>query len=202
MWLCTNCRHLEMTPARPERCPLCGAASDKLVEYSDPKIKGSLTIKNLQEGFAAESKANIRDLAFAFKAEQEGFPSIAGLFRAIAESEAVHAFHHLRLLGVIADTQENLQAAFERENYATNAYPDFIRSAEDEGNSAVATVFGYHRDVERGHAKLYEKALDRLMDPQGVEYYVCSVCGYVAVGAAPDVCPICGAPMDKFRRID
>jgi rubrerythrin len=201
MWLCSNCRHLEIAEVKPEHCPVCGALPDKLVEYSSSKIKGSRTLKYLQEGFAGESKANIRDLAFAFKAEQEGFPAIAGLFRAIAESEAVHAFHHLRLLGVIADTQENLQAAFEKENYATTAYPDFIKAAEEEGNTGAATIFGYHRDVERGHAKLYEKALDRMMDPQGVDYYVCSVCGYVAVGSAPDECPICGAPKDKFHRV-
>jgi rubrerythrin len=201
MWLCSNCRHLEMSEAKPELCPVCGAAPDKLVQYENNKIKGTHTLKNLQAGFAAESKANIRDLAFAMKAEQEGFPAIAGLFRAVAESEAIHAFHHLRLLGVMADTQENLQAAFERENYATDAYPDFIKEATEEGNQGVATIFGYHRDVERGHAKLYEKALDRLMDSQGVDYYVCSVCGYVSVGSAPDECPICGAPKDKFRRV-
>ncbi len=202
MWLCSNCRHLEIAEHKPEHCPVCGAAPDKLVEYKNDKIKGTKTLKNLQEGFAAESKANIRDQAFAIKADQEGYPAIAGLFRAIAESEAVHAFHELRLLGVIADTQENLQAAFERENLATETYPEFIKDAGDEGNNAVATIFGYHRDVERGHAKLYEKALDRLMDPAGVDYYVCSVCGYVSVGLAPDECPICKAPKDKFRRID
>lgn len=202
MWLCVHCRHLEISDVKPERCPVCGAGSDKFIEYISSKIKGTETVKRLQQGFEAESKANIRDLAFAFKAEQEGFPGIAGLFRAVAESEAVHAFHYLRLLGVIADTQENLQAAFERENYATDAYPDFMKTAETEGNPAVSKIFSYHRDVERGHAKLYEKALDRMMDPAGVEYYVCSVCGYVAVGTAPDECPICNAPKDKFRRID
>jgi rubrerythrin len=202
MWFCTHCRHLEISDVKPERCPVCGATGDKIVAYDNPKIKGTKTMKNLQEGFEAESKANIRDMAFAIKAEQEGFPAIAGLFRAIAESEAVHAFHHLRLLGVIADTQENLAAAFERENFATDAYPQMIKDAEEDGNRGVSTIFGYHRDVEKGHAKLYEKALDRLMDPAGVDYYVCSVCGYVSVGMAPDECPICGAPKDKFRKID
>ena len=202
MWLCTNCRHLEIDDKKPEHCPVCGAPAEKIIQYENPKIKGTKTLKDLQEGFAAESKAHLRDLAFAFKADQEGLPQIAGLFRAIAESEAVHAFHHLRLLGVIADTQENLQAAFERENYARDEYPEFIKDANDEGNSAVATVFGYHRDVERGHARLYEKALDRMLDPQGVEYYVCEVCGYVSVGVLPDECPICGAPKDKFKRIE
>jgi len=202
MWLCTHCRHLEISEQKPERCPICGAGPDKFVRHESSKIKGSLTLKNLQEGFTAESKANIRDQAFAIKAEQEGFPAIAGLFRAVAESEAIHAFHHLRLLGAIADTQENLQAAFERENYATDTYPEFIKTATEEGNAQVATIFSYHRDVEKGHAKLYEKALDRMMDPEGVDYYVCSVCGYVSVGVAPDECPICNAPKDKFRRID
>ena len=202
MWLCIHCRHLEISETKPERCPVCGAGADKFVEYTGSKIKGTDTIKRLQEGFEAESKANIRDLAFAFKAEQEGLSVIAGLFRAVAESEAVHAFHYLRLLGVIADTQENLEAAFERENYATDAYPGFVKTAEEEGNPAVARMFGFHRDVERGHAKLYKKALDRMLEPEGVEYYVCSVCGYVAIGSAPDECPICNAPKDKFRRID
>ncbi len=202
MWFCTHCRHLEISDVKPERCPICGATGDKIVAWENPNIKGRKTLKNLKAGLDAESKANIRDMAFAIKAEQEGYPAIAGLFRAIAESEAVHAFHHLRLLGVIADTQENLQAAFERENYATESYPEMIRDAEEEGNKSVSTIFGYHRDVEKGHARLYEKALDRIMDPQGVDYYVCSVCGYVSVGVAPDECPICGAPKDKFRKID
>ncbi|MCX6004819.1 MAG: rubrerythrin family protein, partial [Chloroflexi bacterium] len=65
----------------------------------------------------------------------------------------------------------------------------------------IATIFGYHRDVEREHAKLYEKALDRMLDPEGVDYYVCEVCGYVAIGSAPDNCPICNAPKDKFRKV-
>lgn len=202
MWFCTHCRHLEISDVKPERCPICRATGDKIVAWENPNIKGRKTLKNLKAGLDAESKANIRDMAFAIKAEQEGYPAIAGLFRAIAESEAVHAFHHLRLLGVIADTQENLQAAFERENYATESYPEMIRDAEEEGNKSVSTIFGYHRDVEKGHARLYEKALDRIMDPQGVDYYVCSVCGYVSVGVAPDECPICGAPKDKFRKID
>ncbi len=202
MWLCTHCRHLEFSEQKPERCPICGAGADKFIKHESSRIKGARTLKNLQTGFEAEAKANIRDLAFAIKADQEGFPAIAGLFRAVAESEAIHAFHHLRLLGAIADTQENLQAAFERENYASDAYPEFIRTANEEGDNSVATIFSYHRDVEKGHARLYEKALDRMMDPQGVDYYVCSVCGYVSVGTAPDECPVCGASKDKFRRIN
>jgi rubrerythrin len=201
MWMCTNCRHLEVTETKPEHCAICGADAGKIIQYEAPKVKGSKTLKHLQEGFAAESKAQVRDLAFAIKAEQDGYPQLAGLFRAIAESEGVHAFHHLRFLGAVADTQENLQAAFERENFARDTYPEFIKDANEEGNPAIATIFGYHRDVEREHAKLYEKALDRMLDPEGVDYYVCEVCGYVAIGSAPDNCPICNAPKDKFRKV-
>ncbi|MCX6004616.1 MAG: rubrerythrin family protein, partial [Chloroflexi bacterium] len=91
MWMCTNCRHLEVTETKPEHCAICGADAGKIIQYEAPKVKGSKTLKHLQEGFAAESKAQVRDLAFAIKAEQDGYPQLAGLFRAIAESEGVHA---------------------------------------------------------------------------------------------------------------
>lgn len=201
MWMCTNCRHLEVTAERPERCPVCGATADKFAKYEAPQIKGVKTLQNLQNGFVAESKAHMRDLAFALKAEQEGYLQIAKLFRAIAESEGVHAFHHIELLDAVANTQENLQAAFERENLAKQAYPGFIRDAEEEDNTAAANTFSFHRDVEREHAKLYEKALEHMLGPEVSDYYVCSVCGYVSDGTLPDQCPICGAPQKAFKRI-
>lgn len=201
MWMCTNCRHLEVTVERPERCPVCGVPAEKFAKYEASQVKGTRTLHNLQNGFVAESKAHVRNLAFALKAEQEGYSQIAKLFRAIAESEGVHAFHHLQFLDAVANTQENLQAAFERENLARKAYPDFIREANDEGDSIIATIFSYHRDVEREHAKLYEKALEHMLAAKESEYYVCSVCGYVADGVIPDQCPICGASSEQFRRI-
>jgi rubrerythrin len=201
MWRCTNCHHVEFTADKPQRCPVCGAEAGKLVLHEVAGIKGTRTLKNLKTGFVAESQAHLRNLVFAMKAEQESYPQVARLFRAIAEAEAVHAFNHFRLLGAMSDTQDNLESAFERENLAASTYPQFIREANEEGNTSVATALGYSRDVEKGHAKLYKKAQAHMMADEEAEYYVCQVCGYVSDGVLPDVCPICGAPREKFRKV-
>lgn len=201
MWKCTNCHHVELATDKPERCPLCGAEAEKLIPHEVAGIKGTKTLKNLKAGFVAESQAHQRNLAFAIRAEEEGYSQVAKLFRAIAEAEGIHAFNHLRLLGAVAGTQENLETAFERENLASSTYPQFIREANEEENAAVATIFGYSRDVERGHAKLYEKALEHMLGDVDTEYYVCGVCGYVSDGELPDQCPICGAPRERFRKV-
>ena len=201
MWKCTNCHHVEIATDKPERCPLCGAEAGKLVSHEVPGIKGMKTLKNLKDGFIAESQAHQRNLAFAIKAGEEGYRQVAKLFRAIAEAEGIHAFNHLRLLSAVASTQENLETAFERENLASETYPKFIREANEEDNAHVARIFSYSRDVERGHAKLYEKALEHMLGDVETEYYVCGVCGYVSDGELPEQCPICGAPREKFRKI-
>lgn len=201
MWKCNNCHHVELAADKPERCPLCGAEAEKLVSHEVLGIKGMKTLKYLKAGFIAESQAHQRNLAFAIKAEEEGYPQVAKLFRAIAEAEGIHAFNHLRLLGAVASTQENLETAFERENLASSTYPQFIKEANGEDNAHVARIFGYSRDVERGHAKLYEKALEHMLGDVETEYYVCGVCGYVSDGDLPEVCPICGASRERFKRV-
>jgi len=201
MWSCTNCHHVEFTADKPLRCPVCGAEAEQLVPHEVSGMKGTKTLMNLKTGFVAESQAHLRNLVSAMKAEQESYPQVARLFRAIAEAEAVHAFNHFRLLGAVSSTQENLESAFERENLAASTYPQFIREANDEGNTSVATILGYSRDVEKGHAKLYKKALTHMMGGEETEYYVCQVCGHVSDGSLPDVCPICGAPKEKFRKV-
>ena len=201
MWKCTNCHHVELTEDRPLHCPVCGTDAEKLVPHDVPGIKGTKTLGNLKAGFVAESQAHQRNLAFAFKAEQEDYAQVAKLFRAIAEAEGIHAFNHLRLLGGVSDTQENLEAAFERENLASKTYPQFIKEANEEENTSVAKIFSYSRDVEAGHAKLYKKALEHMVQEADTKYYVCGVCGYVSDGELPEQCPICGAPREKFRSI-
>jgi len=186
---------------KPRRCPVCGAEAKKLALHKVSGIKGTKTLNNLKVGLVAESQAHLRNLAFAMKAEQESYSQVARLFRAVAEAEAVHAFNHFRLLGAVSNTQENLESAFERENLAASTYPQFIRVATEEGNTSVATVLNYSRDVERGHAKLYKKALAHMMAGEEAEYYVCQVCGHVSDGVLPDVCPICGASKEKFRKV-
>ena len=202
MWKCTNCHHLELNETKPDRCPVCGAEADKLVPHEVPRIKGTKTVRNLKVGFVAESQAHQRNLAFAIKAEQEGFPQVAKLFRAVAEAEGVHAYNHLRLLDGISDTQDNLESAFERENLAADSYPRFIKEASEDDNEGVVRTFTYSRDVEREHAKLYKKALERMAGDVDVDYYVCGICGYVSDSGLPDECPICGAPKERFRKID
>lgn len=201
MWKCTNCHHVGFDADKPEQCPVCGTEAEKLVPHEVPGIKGTRTLNNLKTGFVAESQAHLRNLAYAMKAEQEGYPQMARLFRAVAEAEAVHAFNHFRLLGGTSGTQENLESAFERETLAINSYPQFVREANEEGNQGVSTIMSYSRDVEKGHARLYKKALAHMMAEEEVDYYVCQVCGYVSDNLLPDECPVCGARKEKFRKV-
>lgn len=163
------------------------------------------TQRNLYEAFVGEAKAHCRLLAFARKAEEEGYPQVAKLFRAISAAEGVHADNHLRLLGeaVVRDTQANLDFSFETEKMVNGVYyPQFIKEAEEEGNRAAALTFSQARDVEEGHARLYEKALRYLLRDEDADYYICQVCGYVSDGVLPEVCPVCGAKKELFRRIE
>ncbi|TEU10326.1 MAG: rubrerythrin family protein [Anaerolineales bacterium] len=164
---------------------------------------GDKTHKNLYEAFVGEAKAHRRLLAFARKAEEEGYPQVAKLFRAVSAAEGVHADNHLRLLGeaVVRDTQANLDFSFETEKTVNGVYyPQFIKEAEEEGSRAAARSFSQARDVEEGHAKLYEKALRHLLRDEDADYYVCRICGYVSDGVLPEVCPVCGAKKELFYR--
>jgi len=163
------------------------------------------TQKNLYEAFVGEAKAHRRLLAFARKAEEEGYHQVAKLFRAVSAAEGVHADNHLRLLGeaVVRDTQANLDFSFETEKTVNGVYyPQFIKEAEEEGNRVAALSFSQARDVEEGHAKLYEKALRHLLRDADADYYVCRICGYVSDGVLPEVCPVCGAKKELFYRIE
>lgn len=162
------------------------------------------THRNLYEAFVGEAKAHFRLLAYAEKAEEEEFPQIAALFRAVAEAERVHTTRNLRLLGevVVKDTEANLRASFQREEKASGIfYPQFIREAEEEGERRAAVSFSQARDVEEGHAALYKRALQYMVTETAPVYYVCQVCGYTAEGEAPERCPVCNAPREQFRQI-
>ena len=157
---------------------------------------------NLQAAFAGESQANRKYLAFAAKADQEGFAQAARLFRAAAEAETVHAHAHLRVLKGIKSTRENLQEAIAGETHEFKSmYPEFIAKAKGEAIKPAEMSFDYANQVEKIHAALYQKALDNLGKNAEVEYYVCSVCGNTVEGKAPDKCPICGMPASKFTKI-
>lgn len=164
----------------------------------------SQTEKNLQEAFAGESQANRKYLAFAKKADQEGYPLVANLFRAAAEAETVHAHAHLRVLKGINSTAENLKEAVAGETHEFKSmYPEMIETAKSEGNKAAERTFSYANDVEKIHADLYQKALDSLDNPEDIEcYYVCSVCGYTCENEPPETCPVCKANSKAFSRVD
>lgn len=163
----------------------------------------SKTEKDLQEAFAGESQANRKYLAFAKKAEEEGFKQVAKLFRAAAEAETIHAHNHLRELKGIKGTKENLVEAINGETHEfQNMYPQMIADAKTEGNESAMRSFDFANEVEKIHAALYEKAHKYLGDTEAVDYYVCQVCGNTVEEEAPDTCPICGAKKQMFKRID
>lgn len=162
----------------------------------------SKTEKNLQDAFAGESQANRKYLAFAKKADTEGYPQAAKLFRAAAAAETVHAHAHLRELGGIKSTKENLEAAIGGETFEFETmYPQMIKEAEEEGNKGALRSFNYANDVEKIHADLYKKALESLGSNEDTDYYVCEVCGYTAEGEAPDECPVCKSKKKMFQKI-
>lgn len=160
--------------------------------------------ESLKMAFAGESQANRRYLAFAAKADQEGYSQVARMFRAAAEAETVHAHNHLRALKGIRSTMENLQEAISGETHEFKSmYPEMIQAAKAEGNKEAERTFNYANEVEEVHARLYTKLLDTLDTSQeSYPYYVCSVCGYTAEKGAPDACPVCGAKGSMFRKVE
>jgi len=163
---------------------------------------GANTGENLKEAFAGESQANRRYLAFAKKAEEEGYPQIAKLFRAAAEAETVHAHNHLRVMKGIRATRENLQEAIGGETHEfKKMYPEMIEKAKAENNNEAVQSFSFANSVEKIHASLYEKALETLGKNEELDYYVCPVCGNTVEKGPPEKCPICGASGKSFIKI-
>ncbi|MBN2396769.1 MAG: rubrerythrin family protein [Deltaproteobacteria bacterium] len=157
----------------------------------------------VHQAYAGEAKALLRLRAFAEKAEEEGYPQLALLFRVIACSEEIHGKRALRLLKGVGTTEKNLAESFEsEEKVAGVAYGEFVKRAEESGDRAAALYFSQSRDVEEVHAKLYKEAIDNLLEERQTTYHVCTVCGYVSDGILPDRCPICGVDNSKFRNVE
>ncbi len=166
----------------------------------------SNTDDNVRAAFAGESQANRKYIFFAEKAEAEGYQQVAKLFRAVADAETVHARNHLRVLGKIKSTEENLSGAINGENYEfSTMYPSFIKKAEEEGNEKAKNSFDLANKVEKIHHTLFQSVLSKIKARQVVEQrpvYVCQVCGYTVEGEAPERCPVCGAPLKMFKAIE
>ena len=163
----------------------------------------SQTEQDLMDAFAGESQANRKYLAYAKQADKEGHPQTARLFRAAAEAETVHAHSHLKALGGVKSTAENLKDAISGETHEFNdMYPAMIETAKAEENKKAERSFNLANEVEKVHAALYQKALDNLDNQEETDIYVCSICGYTCEGEAPDACPVCRAKTGAFSKID
>ncbi|RMD51912.1 MAG: rubrerythrin family protein [Nitrospirae bacterium] len=179
-----------------------------------------MTEQHLINAFGGESQAHMRYLHFADKAEKEGFKNVARLFRAVAYAEFVHAGDHYRELrhldgGFVAnsmaafgpgDTKKNLALAIDGEDFEiTEMYPVYIEVAKLQGEKGAERTFRWSYGTEVEHKKLFEKAKQAVDSGKDVEMKtinVCSVCGYTLEGEAPDKCPLCNSPAEKFKSFD
>ncbi len=162
------------------------------------------TLENLKEAFAGESQASQKYLAFARKAEKDGFRNVAALFRTTAEAERIHAEGHLGALDGIGSTAANLAAAIEGETYEyTKMYPPMLKQAEAEGHKA-RRMFDYATKAEAVHARLYQLALEAVQKGQDLpepKIYLCPVCGHIEFGTPPQTCPICKAKGSSYVQV-
>jgi rubrerythrin len=176
------------------------------------------TLGNLQAAYNGESNAHAKYLAFAKKADEEGYGEVASLFRATARAEQVHLNSHaevIRKMGTepkadiktpeVKSTRENLQAAIEGETYEkTTMYPEFIAQAKTENNKDAVRSFRYANTAEGEHARLYGEALknlDSLKGSKAKDFFVCNICGYTVTKVDFANCPSCGYPKDEYKKV-
>jgi rubrerythrin len=163
-----------------------------------------MTKGNLEAAFAGESQAHMKYLAFAAQAEQEGYPEVARLFRAISYAEQVHATNHLKELQGIGDTASNLGAAIGGENYEnTEMYPAFNAVAKLQGEKGAMLSIHYALEAEKIHEVMYGEAkqlVEDRQDRQAMPVYICPICGYTVIGDPPAKCPVSQTPSEKFVK--
>ncbi|RLG51715.1 MAG: rubrerythrin family protein [Thermoproteota archaeon] len=163
-----------------------------------------MTEEFLKAAFSGESQAHMKYLIFAEKAEEEGLKNIARLFRAIAYAEYVHARNHLKELGMVGVTKDNLQAAIEGETYEVQEmYPVYNNTAKMQGEKGAERSTKYALEAEKIHAALYSKAKQTVIEGKDIEIrkiYICPKCGYTVEGEPPERCPVCGLPREKFKE--
>lgn len=161
------------------------------------------TKENLMAAFAGESQANRKYLAFARKAEKDGYKNIGRIFQAIAEAETIHALKHFEIAGKLGDTLENLQAAAEGEHYEfSEMYPEFIKAANEEGQEKALQTFEYANAAEKVHGGIFNElktTVAKGSDADDKEIYLCPVCGWVGFDPVPDKCPICNTAKKAFK---
>ena len=164
-----------------------------------------MTEEDLKAAFAGESQAHVKYMIFSEEAQKEGKPKLANVFRAIARAELIHAKNHLRALGGIKKSEENIVVAYNGENYEIEEmYPVFHEVAKFQNEKEAVLSTYYALEAEKIHREIYKNAKE--LDASGKDFdgetvYICPVCGHTYVGAeAPDKCPVCGCAKDKYIK--
>ena len=198
----------------------CGTTESALTSggiTAPPAAAGARTVENLQTAYDGESNANVKYLAFAKKADEEGYLMVASLFRAAASAEEIHKNNHadvIRKMGSepkaeikpaeVKTTAENLKSAIEGETYERDKmYPDFLTEARASDNKDAVRTFNLAKTAEAEHAKLYSEALANLEAWRGAKatFFVCPTCGFTSKEALLEKCPVDFTPKNKFEAI-
>lgn len=161
-----------------------------------------MTDDNLRAAFAGESQAHAKYQIFARKAEKEGRSNLARLFRAVAHAELVHAKNHLKALGEVGESADNLGKAISGESFEIDEmYPAYEAIARLQDEKTALRAIKWAVEAERQHKELFESAkaeIDKGADSESAPIFVCDECGYTVEGAPPDKCPLCGKPKERF----
>ena len=183
------------------------------------KLEGSETEKNLLKSFAGESQARMRYDYFSKQAKKEGLEQISAIFAETALNEKEHAKRFFKFLegrhveitatypaGKIGTTLENLKASAEGENEEwTILYPEFAKTAKEEGFTDIALAFTKIAEVEKAHEERYNKLYSNLEAGKVFKHndkiiWKCNNCGYLHEGdSAPKECPACLHPQAYFQ---
>ncbi|MEW6130154.1 MAG: ferritin family protein [Acidobacteriota bacterium] len=193
-------------------------AADKKVSAPEA-VAGSKskTMENLLAAYNGESNARTRYLAFAKKADAEGYAKAASLFRAAARAEEIHANNHAKVINELGgtpkadiktpevnSTAENLKAAVEGESYERDTmYPEFLKQAREDNLKEAVRTFNLARSAEAEHARLYSEARAELASwkTPAKGFYVCPVCGFTTTDPDFEKCPSCFSPREQFELV-
>ncbi|MCH3998037.1 MAG: ferritin family protein [Lachnospiraceae bacterium] len=206
-FVCTVCGYVYEGDKAPEECPKCHQKNVfKPLEEKKNPYAGTKTEKNLLEAFSGESQARNKYTYFASVAKKAGYEQIAALFLKTAENEKEHAKLWFKALGLLGDTEENLEAAADGENYEwTDMYDRMAKDADEEGFHDLAEQFRGVAAIEKTHEERYRKLLENVKKGEvfergEVKVWECRNCGHIVIGTkAPDVCPVCKHPQSFFE---
>jgi rubrerythrin len=198
--------------------PALGQETKPAKPDQKPEPTKATTLNNLMKAYDGESNAYSRYVAFAKKADEEGYGQVASLFRAVARAEQIHVNNHAAVIQkmggkakvqlempAVKSTKENLEAALKGESYERDTmYPEFIRLAKEAGEKDAVRTLNFALQAETEHAKLLQEALanlDQWKDGKK-DFFVCPVCGNTVATITFEKCPVCATPKAKYEKIN